>query len=135
MIDSITFWVFLLVWPIWLVWELALLYWRATGTSHPQTISMVARDLGWKLSGLVYLWAGCAAHWWWNGPLLPTLVLQVVFGVLFWALAAVLFVQDYWLRYLDREFWSPFLRFQRNPLTVMVVGALCGRFLFPQVGV
>jgi hypothetical protein len=46
-IDNITFWIFIGFWPLWLVWELAMLYLRGKDP-NVDVISMTARALKGK---------------------------------------------------------------------------------------
>lgn len=141
--------VFLGIWPLWLVLEIVLLVLRAKPRPSsevvfrrvelgeltpeqaaelllppPKTISMVAKS--WRITTVVYLWAGCAAHWWWNGPT-PT---TVPGGILFWLIPVGLLVGDI----LEWKRPDGFRPWYRNPLLWLVLGALAGRFLFPQPG-
>jgi hypothetical protein len=124
-LDTVTFWVFVGFWPAWLVWELVLLRLRATDPEKPKTISMVARDIGWKMNVLVYLWSGLGSHYWWNGSTYAT----VLGAAVFWGVAAALLVEDF-ARYLLGRTERPW---HRSPLLWLVLGAFSGHFLFPQV--
>jgi hypothetical protein len=128
-IDTITAIVFLAVWPLWLAWELVLLRLRATAEGQPpKTISMVARDIGWKSSCLVYLWAGLAAHYWWTGAAWGT----VAGGIAFWLIAVALLVEDAILWRSPRDTWPLWLYWQRLPALWLALGLAAGRLLFPQ---
>ena len=120
---------FLSPWGIWLVWELWILWQRRSGHG-PETISMVARDFGPRLTVLTYLWGGMAAHWW-----LPAKAFAPTWaGVLFWAVPVALLVWDLALIHSEPKDWPMWLRTVRLPPVWLAVGALAGRFLFPQVG-
>lgn len=129
-INSITFWIFVGVWPLWGVWELVLLWLRRRQGAKPGTISMVAKDRAWHLNALPYLWGGLATHYWWPGGKWA----GTAGGVAFWAIAVALLVQDIilWNRPVDT--WPKWLRYQRWPLLWLVVGAAAGKLLFPQAG-
>jgi hypothetical protein len=127
-VNTFTLFVFLGFWPAWLVWELVLLRLRALPGDKPKTISMVARDRGYQLNVVVYLWGGLATHFWWLGSTWAT----VPGAIAFWVLPLLLLVADIVLWNWPRESWPPWLRFARQPLLWLVVGALAGRFLFPQ---
>jgi hypothetical protein len=128
MIDTITFWVFVAIWPVWLVWELVLLKMRASGPEKPRTISMVARDLGWRANMIVYLWAGLSTHYWWPGKAWSS----VAGGVTFWLIALALLIEDLCLKKHPPAEWPTWLKWQRLPLVWLVIGLLAGHFLFPQ---
>lgn len=127
-VDTITFVLFVAIWPVWLVWELVLLRLRATQQTPPKTISMVARDLGWKSTSLIYLWCGLAAHYWWTG----TDWGGVPGGIAFWLISVALLVEDVVLWKRPRETWPRWLYWQRFPAVWMALGLLAGRLLFPQ---
>lgn len=123
--NTVTLVVFLAFWPVWLVWEIVILARRAQPGDKPKTISMVARDMGWKMNSLVYLWSGLGAHFWWNAAAwAPYLT-----GALFWVIFLVLGVADWLFSATDARPWY------RTPVLWMAIGALSGRFLFPQAGV
>lgn len=130
-VDKITLWVFIGFWPLWFIWEMALLIMRGTpGGEFPETISMVARDRGWHMAAIVYLWGGLATHYWW-----PTNTWATVPGsIIFWGIALLLLVQDVVLWNSDVSTWAKWLLWQRWPLMWLFVGLLSGRFLFPQRG-
>lgn len=127
MTDTITLWVFLCFWPPWLVWELVLLALRRKSGAPPKTISMVARDRGWHLSSVVYLWGGLATHFWW-----PAQWATVVGSALFWGIAVALLAWDVYLWRHEVWAWPTWRRRLRQPLLWLVIGALAGHFLFPQ---
>lgn len=124
--DQVTLWVFLLPWPIWLVWELVLL-WRRRKAPRPKTISMVARDLRYHLTSVVYLLSGLLVHWF-----APWRHATVAGGVLFWVVALGLFVWDLALWKRPVETWPAGLKISRDPPLWLCAGALAGLVLFPQ---
>lgn len=129
--DTISLLVVLAIWPVWLVWEIYLLWRRRPGADDkPRTISMVMRDRAWHLSSLVYLWLGLASHYW-----LPIGAGSAFGGVAFWLIAVALVTQDALLWRHPVETWPRWLKVIRWPLAWMIIGALCGRFLFPQKGI
>lgn len=128
-IDEVTFWLWVAVLPVWLVWELALLRWRSERVMV-KTISMVARDHAWHLNSMVYFWGGMGTHWFVPGPW-PA---GVVPSVVFWLVNAALLVQDVVLWRTDRRLWSNYLRWQRFPALWLVIGSAAGILLFPQRG-
>ncbi len=130
--DSITLAVFLSPLAVLLVWELYLLAVRIWGTEKPapRTISMIARDYGWKMSSVVYAWSGLIWHWWWPGK-----AYGGVFGTAaFWALAVGLVVVDFGFWREDLALYPRSVRWFRFPLLWAVVGALAAILLFPQQG-
>ncbi len=131
-INQITFWVFLSFWPVWLLWEIALLIMRGQGWAEiPDTISMVARDRGWHVSSVVYLLGGLATHFWWNSRKWAS----VAGSIIFWVVVLGLLGQDIYLWNSAYETWPIWLRIERWPLMWLGLGSLAGRFLFPQRGV
>lgn len=129
-LDTLTLCIFLSFWPVWLAWELFLIWRRRQPGPKLKLISMVARDRGWQLSSVVYTWNGLAAHFWWTGDTYAT-----VWGsVLFWAIGVMLLVEDVVLWNRPVVTWPKWLRFQRWPLAIMALGLLAGHFLFPQIG-
>jgi hypothetical protein len=132
MINTITFWIWFVIWPIWFIWEMVLLYLRSRspGASKPALISMVARDMGWRYNSAVYTWSGLAAHFWWPGPDWA----PVVTGLVFWSITLLLVIEDVTLQFIkpDRTQWPTWLRYQRLPLLWMVLGFFAGHFLFAQ---
>lgn len=131
-IDNLTFWVWVGFVPVWLAWELLLLRWRATKElgGIPRTISMIARDRGWQLSSMVYLWCGLASHFW-----IPSKAYaHPVAGVAFWAVGVALLGWDFSLAGTDRAAWPKWQRWARFPALVVALGFACGWLLFPQKG-
>ena len=134
-LNRITLWIFLGFWPVWLVWEIALLIMRGAGVAQlPSLISMVARDRGWSLSSVVYLWFGLGAHFWANTDKVYPGATNTILSISFWVIAVALLVWDITLWRTDFVMWSPVLRWFRWPVAWMIAGALSGRFLFPQAG-
>ncbi len=133
MTDSITLAVFLAPWALFLVWELYLLAVRIWGTTKPapRTISMVARDYGWKLNSVVYTQSAMVWHWWWPGKSYGSTAGTIAF----WGICAALLFLDAWVwlfKLNPLEF--TFTRWLRFPLLWVVVGALAAVVLFPQAG-
>lgn len=130
-VDTVTFWVWVGFWPAWIAWELVLLRLRALPGDKPKTISMVARDRGWQLNSVVYAFGGLTTHFWWPSPHWGS----VVGGVAFWVALLVLFGVDVALWPFSPERAPRWALWARWPLLWLVVGALAGRFLFPQPGI
>jgi hypothetical protein len=130
-VDDITLLVFLGFWPVWLVWELVLLWLRSRPGEKPKTISMVARDRGHHLSSVAYLWGGLATHFWWPSEAWAT----VPGSVAFWVVALGLVVWDVDLWRMPVWAWPRWLVRVRAPLLWLILGGLAGRFLFPQRGI
>ena len=129
-LNDATLLVFLCVWPLWLAWELVILWKRRPGTpTKPKTISMVSKDYGRRLSSIVYIWGGMASHWWVPAKAFAPLWMQI----LFWLLAGALLALDVMLWRWPVEEWPQWVRLARTPLLWLGVGFLAGRFLFPQV--
>ncbi len=128
MTNALTLGIWLLPWALWLVWEVYLLLRRAQPGPKVKTISMVARDMRFRITSVVYLLPGMCAHWFWLGPKNAT----VVGGIAFWVIALALLVQDIWLRNKPTETWPQWLLLQRDAPAWMLIGALAGRYLFPQ---
>jgi hypothetical protein len=134
-LDNITLGIFVGFWPVWLVWECVLLILRGAHPHElPGLISMVARDRGWSLTCVVYLWSGLAAHFWVNAGGRYAGAWDAVAAVSFWLIAVVLLAWDVALWRSDFVVWSPALRWARWPVAWMLFGTLSGRFLFPQIG-
>jgi hypothetical protein len=130
--DTVTLIIFLSFWPVWMIWELILLWFRSDG-QPVKTISMVAQGMGYRSSALVYLWSGLATHFWWPGPSWAS----VPGAVAFWVIALLLILEDLFLliakiRQPDDLIW--WAKVQRAPPLLMAIGALAGHFLFPQRG-
>lgn len=158
MMNEWTLYLWLGFWPVMLVVEMIILRWRATGPGKPKTISMVARDMGWHMNGMVYLWAMCGTHWWWNGPAWA----PVWTAVLTWVILLVLLIVDYFMyrtaqiqtakdfadglpmkTYMrsvngvvhEWPYTNPLRLWWRAPPLWLAVGALAGRILFPQAAI
>lgn len=131
--NAITLYVWLGFWPVWLVWEMAILVLRGEQVSA-MTISMVAQRVAWRLPSVVYAWYGLAAHWWWNGKSWASWP-----GALaFWLIMAGLLAWDIvcWgatsKPLLD---WPQMMLNLRFPVWYAIIGTLAGHFLFPQSGI
>jgi hypothetical protein len=134
-VDQITLIVWLSMWPVFLIWEIILLLMRGAGWAEmPALISMVAREYGWSLSAVVYVWFGLGAHFWWNASARYPGVWDTITALSFWLICVALLVWDIVLWRSDFTAWPTALRWARWPVAWMVAGALSGRFLFPQVG-
>jgi hypothetical protein len=136
-IDAITFWVWAGQWPVWLLWEMVLLWLRRKGgprsalTGRPaRTISMVPLRYGWKLTGLVYLNGGLATHFFVPSPQWGS----TLGGIAFWGLAAALLAWDWRSWELHPRFYPRWARWARFPGFWLLLGALAGWGLFPQQG-
>lgn len=128
-IDKATFWIFIGFWPIYIVWELILLYMRSV---HPSVdlISMVARDRSYQLTAMAFAWGSLAAHFWMNWREVP--MDSPVLGVLFFGLIAAVLASDLLLwktAYESLPLWARVVRF---PGTMLLLGLLNGFLLFPQ---
>lgn len=121
--NAITLIVFLAFWPVWLAWEIYLLIKRGEGV-NVKTLSMVARDRGWQLNSVVYVYCGLAAHFWWTWKSATTLGI-----IVFWGIAGGRLIGDVvlWIAFSDPQRW-----WHRNPLYWACFGILAGHFLFPQ---
>lgn len=133
-INTVTFVVFVGFWPIWLGWEMVLLYLRGKGM-HVLTISMVARDRARSFAVFPFCWSGLLAHFWlnwyhtevWRSAIPP---------ILFWLLVATTLCVDVVLLRLKRSYadlpgWA---RTLRHPALQVLLGLCAGYFLFPQHG-
>lgn len=127
-IDNITFFLTFFFFPIWLVWELVLLYLRGKGFSA-DLISMEAREQGYRLNVIPFVWSALMAHFWfnWARP----------YSVPYPAIAFWLFVA--FTLYLDYRFWgvpystlTGFTRIYRWPGFQAGLGLVLGFLLFPQ---
>lgn len=133
LVDRITLVVFLAPLLIWLPWELVLVLWlrpraRRLGLPMPQTISMVARGLGYRVAALVYLWSGLGVHFWLNRSMWGSTAL----GVLFWAIPLALLLWSIIDWNTDVLTWPRWKRIALWPGTVYAYGGLSGWFFFPQ---
>ena len=131
MIDTITKWVVIGPWALWLVWEIALLILRGNG-HDVKTISMQAKDLGaGGLTAIVFAWFGLGSHYWitWTRPTwsFPWL------GVVFWALLVGFLAMDIFTHW-NVVNWPAWMRWVRYTPIVAAFGILCGWALFPQRG-
>jgi hypothetical protein len=127
--NTVTLLVLLAPWVLFLVWEVYVLVRRGSDV-RVRTISMVAKEKGFHLSSVIYVWAGMASHWWWPsarpGPDWA--------AVLFWGLIVPLLVHDVVRWPVGHLFWPRRERVAFNPLLILVLGFVAGKVLFPQVG-
>lgn len=133
LVDRITLWVFLLPLLIWLPWELVIVLWlrpraKRLGLPMPQTISMVARGLGYRMAAIVYLWSGLGVHYWVNRTVWGTSWA----GVIFWLIPLALAVWAVIDWKSDVLTWPKWKRIVLWPGTVYAYAGLAGWLLFPQ---
>lgn len=130
-IDKFTFYLVLGFWPIWIIWELILLYLRGHNPSV-DLISMVARDRSYQMSALAFAWGSLAAHFWANWRYLPWTGWP--FGVMFFLLILLVLIWDVALwnaPYAELPYWIRVVRF---PGVMLGLGLLNGFLVFPQRG-
>jgi hypothetical protein len=134
MLDSVTLWVFLAFWPVWLTWELILIVRNEVevkSASHGALLlSQIARQRGWQFNSVVYCWLGLGAHFWWNGP--DVVSPDWLGTVLFWLIAVALVATDAYRKYIGFYDWIA-QPWYRRPLLWAVIGIGAGRVLFPQL--
>lgn len=129
LINRITSFVVVGPWIVWLIWELALLWFRGKGITV-NTISMEAKRIAFAhLGALAYFWGGMSAHYFlswkrpvWNSPA-P--------AIAFWTIGAAYLAADL----LDRGHWfgwPDFVQWIRWPPVVVLIGLAAGYLLFPQ---
>lgn len=130
--NKATFWLFIGIWPVWIVWELILIRLRGQNPSIG-LISMVARDRGYQFTAMVFAWGSLAAHYWANWRHLPW---DNPFpAIMFWVLIVAVIVWDSFLwstPYITLPLWIRCVRF---PGTMLFLGLLNGFLLFPQRGI
>jgi hypothetical protein len=121
--------VYLCTWAVLVIWEIVTLVrrwrWPKGQPGMPGTISMVLRDHGHRISCVVFSAVGMPAHWWWNASAWGPSWL----GVSYWMITVSLLGWNIWE-------WkrNPARAWFRDPRLWMILGALAGRFLFPQKG-
>lgn len=126
-VNRATLVVLLSPWAVWLCWEVCLLARRAGPGPKVKTISMVARDLRYHMTSVVFLTSGMAAHWW-----VPWRAATVAGSIFFWVNAALLLAWDVLLRDKPPETWAAWERLARTPWVWLILGAASGLVLFPQ---
>ena len=134
-IDNITFFVFIGFWPIYLIWEIALLWIRERGISV-DLISMQARDRGYQFNTIVVLWFSMPVHFWVNWYRTSTWGTPIP-SILFWLFVAGTLTLDIvlWQRGMLYDQLPQWLQNYRFPLTQAILGMVLVYFLFPQKGV
>jgi hypothetical protein len=134
-IDNITFIITVFFLPVWLVWELTLLWLRGSGyVSGDQlvrTISMVMRDRAYQFNVLPFFWSAMAAHWWANWLRTATYDSPAP-AVAFWLLVAANLVLDLLLMSTPYYSLAPWLKVARAPMIQLALGFIAAYFLFPQ---
>lgn len=131
-VDFYTYVVFVSMWPIYLLWEIALLLLRGKGI-HVDTISMVARDRAYQMNSMVFAWCGLAAHYWLNWYKYPTWESPIP-AVIFWLLVAGTLTADILLWEHPYSQLPSLVRAFRAPRVQVFWGMACGFLLFPQPG-
>jgi hypothetical protein len=132
MINNITFWIFFGFWPIWIIWELALLIMRGHSPSVG-LISMIARDRAYQFSFIPLAWGSLAAHFWANWHVLPPWDGWWC-GVIFFGLLVACAGWDWYLIDTPYDQMGFFMRLLRWPGNMLLLGLLNGIFVFPQRG-
>jgi hypothetical protein len=132
-INNITFFVSVFFLPIWLIWELALLWMRDAAGMHVGTISMIMRERAYQFNVLPFFWSSMAAHWWANWIRHSTYDSPIP-AISFWLLVAGTFVLDIvlWKSGIPYQTMSPLAKFLRAPAMQLVFGFIAAYFLFPQ---
>jgi hypothetical protein len=126
--NTVTTLVFLSPWAVFFVWESVILYKRMKHRPLPKTISMVARDLRYHTTSVIYMWGGMASHWWW-----PSAEFAPVWaGVTFWCMGIALLIADILTARSHWGWWPDYLKTLKHPLLWLAVGFLSGKLLFPQ---
>ena len=127
-LDNVTFWIFFGFWPLWLVWELVLLYLKGKGV-NADLISQEARQRGYQLTVIPFIWSALMAHFWFNWERAYSVAYP---AVIFWVFVA-------FTLFLDYHFWNTpyntltgWLRVYRWPGSQAILGLLMGLLLFPQ---
>ncbi len=123
--------------PIWLVWELTLLWLRGKGhvsadTGHlAGTISMVMRDRAYQMNAIPFFWSAMTAHWWVNWFDRP--VWDVPYpAIAFWLLLAATLGLDIYLWHTPYPTLESLVKVFRAPMVQVGLGFLAAYFLFPQ---
>jgi hypothetical protein len=128
--DNVTFWVFIGIWPAWLIWEIVLLALRGKGLGV-DTISMVAKDRAFQMNSLAFTWGGLGAHFWINWYRTRTWSTPVP-AIVFWGLIVATLVLDIILWNKPYGDMALVWRWFRNPGMQLLLGMIAGYFLFPQ---
>ena len=130
-LNDFTFAFILGFWPIWIVWEVALLFIKGS-TPSVGLISNVARDRGYQMACLAFAWGSLAGHFWVNWRVLPWG--GWIPGLIFFSLIAAVLAWDIALWNVPYASLPWVVRFFRFPAIMLVVGLLNGFLVFPQQG-
>lgn len=128
-LDTVTFWLFMGIWPFLLFWELFVLFLRSKGLDV-DTVSMVARDNALRMNSMVFVWCGLASHFWlnWGGRTYSSAIPAITF----WVLVAGTLVLDIVLWNKPYDSLPKMLQIYRHPAFQMIWGIVAGLVLFPQ---
>ena len=134
-LNDTTFLISVFFLPLWLVWELTLLWLRNRGIVTDGhlvgTISMVMRDRAYQLNCIPFFWAGMSAHWWVNW--LRTRVWDVPYpAVAYWLLVVCTLGVDIWLFHTPYSTLPDWAKVIRSPMVQVGLGFIAAYFLFPQ---
>lgn len=139
-LNDVTFLIAVCFLPLWLVWELTVLWLRskgviggempATTSATVTTISGVMKNRGYQLTALPFFWSAMTAHWWFNWwrPTWSTPVPTIVF----WLLVVGTLVSDILLWNTPFSSLPTWAKFYRAPMVQCVVGFVTAWVLFPQ---
>lgn len=140
-INDLTFVLSVFFLPIWLVWELTVIWLHSRGYFGGQlpgrenlsvaTISMVMQHRGYQLTVLPFFWSSMAAHWWFNWIGRKTWDMPYP-AIAFWLIVAGTLVMDIALWNTPYETLSPIAKFYRAPMVQCVLGFAAAYVLFPQ---